>query len=109
MPPSEMTQLHEKVVINCPGYAARDLWKDNDMVPVRGQTGWLIPQPEVDYGLTYRSVQTLSKSDGIMVIALENGDMKGYNDSNEVINRNESEQAVRVIEELYSRFPTNPL
>jgi glycine/D-amino acid oxidase-like deaminating enzyme len=107
--PAELSTLREKVVINCPGYAARDWWKDRDMVPVRGQTGWLIPQPEVNYGLSYRSVQTLSKSDGIMVIALENGDMKGYNDSNESVRRAESEQAVRVLEELYSRFPTNPI
>jgi hypothetical protein len=40
-----------------------------------------------------------------MVIALEHGDMKGYNDANESVRRAESEQAVRVIEELYSRFP----
>jgi len=103
--PAEMAQLKEKVVINCPGYAARHLWKDPAMVPVRGQVGWLIPQPEVKYGLSYRSVQTLSKTDGIMVIALEHGDMKGYNDANESVRRAESEQAVRVIEELYSRFP----
>jgi FAD dependent oxidoreductase len=106
--PSELASLKEKVVINCPGIAARDWWKDKAMVPVRGQTGWLIPQPEVNYGLTYRNVQTLSKSDGIMVIALENGELKGYNDSDESVRRAESERAVRVIEELYSRFPTNP-
>jgi hypothetical protein len=79
------------------------------MVPVRGQTGWLIPQPEVNYGLTYHNVQILSKSDGIMVIALENGELKGYNNSDESVNRAESERAVKVIEELYSRFPVNPV
>ena len=106
--PSELAHLPEKVIINCPGFAARDWWKDKSMVPVRGQTGWLIPQPEVQYGLTYRSVQLLSKSDGIMVIALEYGDMKGYNNGDESPNRAESERAVRVIEELYSRFPPSP-
>ena len=54
--------------------------------------------------MTYRNVQMLSKSDGIMVIALEYGDMKGYNNSDESVNRAESERAVRVIEELNSRF-----
>jgi len=102
--PSELASLKEKVVINCPGFAARDWWKDKSMVPVRGQTGWLIPQPEVNYAMTYRNVQILSKSDGIMVIALEHGDMKGYNDSDESVRRAESERAVRVIEELNSRF-----
>jgi hypothetical protein len=102
--PSELASLKEKVVINCPGFAARDWWKDKSMVPVRGQTGWLIPQPEVNYAMTYRNVQILSKSDGIMVIALEHGDLKGYNDSDESVRRAESERAVRVVEELYSRF-----
>jgi hypothetical protein len=107
--PGELAHLEEKVIINCPGLAARDWWKDQNMVPVRGQTGWLIPQPEVKYGLNYGRVQTLSKSDGIMVIALENGDMKGYNDSNEIPDRAESERAVRVLEGLYSRFRTKPV
>jgi glycine/D-amino acid oxidase-like deaminating enzyme len=106
--PSELASLKEKVVINCPGFAARDWWKDKSMVPVRGQTGWLIPQPEVNYAMTYRNVQILSKSDGIMVIALEHGDLKGYNDSDESVRRAESERAVRVVEELYSRFPAIP-
>jgi FAD dependent oxidoreductase len=106
--PGELAGLPEKVIINCPGYAAHDWWKDKAMVPVRGQTGWLIPQPEVNYAMTYRNVQILSKSDGIMVIALEHGDLKGYNDSDESVRRAESERAVRVIEELYSRFPTVP-
>ena len=107
--PSELAHLPEKVVINCPGFAARDWWKDKNMVPVRGQTGWLIPQPEVNYGLTYHNVQILSKSDGIMVIALENGELKGYNNGGESVNRAETERAVKVIEELYSRFPVNPV
>jgi hypothetical protein len=35
--------LKEKVVINSTGYAARDLWRDKTVFPVRGQTGWLVP------------------------------------------------------------------
>jgi hypothetical protein len=106
--PSELAHLDEKVVINCPGYAAHDWWKDKYMVPVRGQTGWLIPQPEVRYALTYRNVQAMSKSDGVMVIALEHGDMKGYNNSNELPNRAETDRAVKVLEELFSRFTGVP-
>ena len=34
---------------------------------------------------------------------------KGYGSSNEVPDRAEAERAVRVIEELYSRFPANPV
>ena len=107
--PSELGQLKEKVVINCPGYAARGLWKDKNMIPVRGQTAWLIPQPEVNYGLSYGGTSMLSKSDGIMVMhppGPAKGDMVGINDANEVESRQEAEDGVRVIEKLYSRFPT---
>lgn len=110
--PSELGQLKEKVVINCPGYAARDLWKDKFMIPVRGQTAWLIPQPEVDYGLYYGGVAMLSKSDGIMVMGLGlgpvTGDLLGVGDANEVENRQEAEDAVRVIEGLYARMTVLP-
>ena len=105
--PSELAQLNEKVVINCPGYAAKDMWKDKYMIPVRGQTGWLIPQPEVRYGLNYGGTSMLSKSDGIMVLHAPGpvrGDMNGIGNANEVESRQETEDAVRIIEKLYARF-----
>jgi glycine/D-amino acid oxidase-like deaminating enzyme len=103
--PSQLGGLKEKVVINCPGYAARALWKDDSLVPVRGQNGWLIPQPEVNYFFDYKDVSVVSRRDGILIQALEGGDLKGYNDSNERVNRAESVNAVKVIESLYARFP----
>jgi glycine/D-amino acid oxidase-like deaminating enzyme len=104
--PGELAHLKEKVIINCPGYAARDLWKDQSVVPVRGQIGWLVPQPEVDYGLYYHGVSVLSRTDGIVIQMLEGGDMRGYDDANETPDRAESEEGVRRIAELYSRFRT---
>src|SRR5690606_33507551 len=44
--PAELMQLPEKVVIHCAGYGARTLWRDETIVPVRGQIAYLIPQPE---------------------------------------------------------------
>ena len=107
--PGELAHLPEKVIINCPGYAAHDWWKDKAMVPQRGQTEWLIPQPEVNYGVTYRNVQARSKSDGIMVIAVGDAQhAKSWNNSNETPDRAEAEGAVRVMEELFSRFTGVP-
>jgi len=107
--PGELAHLPEKVIINCPGYAAHDWWKDKAMVPQRGQTEWLIPQPEVNYGVTYRNVQARSKSDGIMVIAVGDAQhAKSWNNSNEIPDRAEAEGAVRVMEELFSRFTGVP-
>jgi hypothetical protein len=108
--PDELAHLPEKVIINCPGYAAHDWWKDKAMIPVRGQTEWLIPQPEVNYGFTYRNVECRSKSDGVMVIAIGPEQFaKSWNNGNEIPDRAEAEGAVRVVEELFSRFPANPV
>ena len=101
---SELATLPQKVVINCPGYGARALCRDESIVPVRGQITWLVPQPEVDYGLYYRRVGMVSRRDGIVVQALWGGDMKGYGDDHEVIDRAEAEQAVGVLADLFSRM-----
>jgi D-amino-acid oxidase len=102
--PAEFGQLPQKVVINCTGYGARALMRDETIVPVRGQIGWLIPQPEVTYGLYYNGVSVVSRTDGIVVQALKGGDMRGYNDDHEVADRAESEGAVGVIAELAARM-----
>ncbi|HEX4293842.1 MAG TPA: FAD-dependent oxidoreductase [Rhizomicrobium sp.] len=104
----DVSRLKEKVVINCPGYGARALCKDESVVPVRGQIGWLLPQPEVNYGLYYDGVSVLSRRDGIVVQILEGGDMRGYNDTNETADRAESEDAVRTIARLYEKFGVAP-
>lgn len=101
--PGEFAQLPQKVVINCTGFGARALMRDDSIVPVRGQIGWLIPQPEVNYGLYYRDVSVVSRSDGIVVQWIAGGDMFGYGDDHEVIDRAEAERGVAVLEELYSR------
>ena len=100
----ELGRLKEKVVINCPGYGARALCKDDSVTPVRGQIGWLIPQPEVNYGVFYKDVSMLSRRDGIVVQALWGGDMFGYGDDHEVVDRAETERAVGVLAELYGRM-----
>jgi D-amino-acid oxidase len=102
--PAEFAELKEKVVINCTGYGARDLWKDNSITPVRGQIAWLIPQPEVDYGVFYNGVNILSRRDGIVVQTLAGGDMVGYGDVNETPYPAQAEASVATVAELYSRF-----
>ena len=103
--PGELARLKEKVVINCPGYAARQWWKDQSVTPVRGQIGWLLPQPEVNYGLQYAGVSLLSRTDGIVVQALNGGDMKGYGDDSETPDRAETLTALAKVEQLFeTRF-----
>lgn len=60
--PSELSGVPQKVIINATGYGARALWNDESIVPVRGQIAWLIPQPEVNYGVIYKNALILSSA-----------------------------------------------
>jgi glycine/D-amino acid oxidase-like deaminating enzyme len=100
----DLAALKQKVVINCPGYGARALCRDESVTPVRGQIAWLIPQPEVNYGVIYKNVSMLSRRDGIVVQALWGGDMFGYGDDHETVDRAEAERAVNTLAELYKRM-----
>ena len=102
--PAELAALPQKVVINCPGYGARALWKDESVVPVRGQIAWLIPQPEVNYGVYFGGMGVLSRRDGIVLQMFDGGDMRGYGDDNETPNPAEAQTAVARVAALYAGF-----
>ncbi len=104
--PADLAGLKQTVVINCPGYGARTLWRDTSITPVRGQIAWLIPQPDVNYGVFYNDVFVLSRTDGIVVQDLSGGDMKGYNDDNEAPDRAAAEKVVNVVSDLYAQHWT---
>jgi len=100
--PAELATLKQKVIINCTGYGARALWRDDSIVPVRGQIAWLIPQPEVTYGLYYRGIGTLSRPDGMVVQNSGPDESYGYDDANEQPDRAEAEAAVATIAPLFA-------
>lgn len=102
--PYDLTRLPQKTLINATGYGARALWRDESIVPVRGQLAWLIPQPELQFGISYRDVGLLSRRDGIIVQSSGVNDFAGYNDPNEQPDRAEAEAAVRVIAALMDRI-----
>jgi D-amino-acid oxidase len=41
--------LHETLIFNCTGLGARTLFEDRELMPIKGQLVFLLPQPEVDY------------------------------------------------------------
>ena len=45
----DIAQLEELVVVNCTGLGSRELFGDDEIMPVKGQLTHLMPQPEVDY------------------------------------------------------------
>ena len=104
--PADLIRLPQKVVINATGYGARALWKDESLIPVRGQIAWLIPQPDVHYGVFYKGIQILARRDGIAVQDGGTSEMDGYNDANEQPDRQKAEADVGVAAELFTRMRT---
>ncbi len=74
--PRQFAGLPERTIVNATGYGARALLGDDSVIPVRGQTARLIPQPEVTYGLDYRghNVTMVPRRDGLLVQAQTPGD-----------------------------------
>jgi glycine/D-amino acid oxidase-like deaminating enzyme len=74
--PRQFASLPEGTIVNATGYGARALLGDESIVPVRGQTARLVPQPAVTYGITYRghNLSVVPRRDGILVQAQAEGD-----------------------------------
>ena len=102
--PQEFADLPERVIIHATGYAARDLWRDRTIIPVRGQTGWLVPQPEANYAVRSGNMSAISKGDGVVIMnnspAL--GDMLGVGDSTELPARAPIEEAMASLAQLFT-------
>lgn len=100
--PAELLQLPERTLINATGYGARALFADESIVPVRGQTARLIPQPEVRYSLYTEHLSVVPRSDGILVQVL--GDTGNYNNADITPDRAVSEAAVMQVADLFARM-----
>jgi hypothetical protein len=102
--PAEFATLSQPVILNCTGYAARQLFADESIIPIRGQIGWLVPQPEVRYNLYYQDLIFVSRRDGIVVQTNPLGDDTGWNDPSETPDRAATEDALRRLQNLYDRM-----
>ena len=101
--PRELLKLPERTLINATGYGARALFNDDSIIPVRGQTARLIPQPEVTYGLYTEHLSVVPRSDGLLVQVL--GDTGNFNNADITPNRAASEAAVTQLAEIFARMP----
>jgi glycine/D-amino acid oxidase-like deaminating enzyme len=103
--PQEFAKLPQKTIVNCTGYGARALFKDESIVPIRGQLTRLIPQPELNYSLQYADVFMVPRRDGIVLQYLGGGAAQGWNDSSTEPDRGQAEQAVLAMAKLNSLRP----
>ncbi|RAO76696.1 FAD-dependent oxidoreductase [Dyella jiangningensis] len=100
--PDELQKLPERTIVNATGYGARALFSDESVIPVRGQTARLVPQPEVTYGLRMKDISVVPRSDGIMVQVI--GDAGNFNNADVTPRRADSEAAVRELADLMTRM-----
>jgi D-amino-acid oxidase len=106
--PSDLATLPQKAIVHCTGYGARSLFSDESIIPIRGQIAWLIPQPEVNYGLIYKNLNVLARRDGIVLQLSQQGHATGWNDPNEQPDPAEAHAAVDVLLDLYQRMQPKP-
>lgn len=63
----EVLSLPEDTVFNCSGLGSKELFPDDELVPIKGQLNVLLPQPEVDYNLIAGNLYMFSRSDGVVL------------------------------------------
>ncbi len=99
--PRQFGELKEHTIVNCTGYGARALLGDESIIPVKGQTAKLVPQPEVNYALSYRghNLIVVPRRDGVLVAA--QGE-KDFGNSDTTVDRALSDAAVRRLASLFA-------
>ena len=65
--PADVAALPERLVFNCTGLGARDLFGDQELQPIRGQLAILEPQPEVRYAALGGFGYMFPRADGILL------------------------------------------
>lgn len=64
----ELLALPESLLFNCTGLGARDLFHDDELIPIRGQLCFLLPQAEIDYmTLGPGDIYMFPRHDGVLL------------------------------------------
>jgi glycine/D-amino acid oxidase-like deaminating enzyme len=65
--PAELATLPERVIVNCTGLGARELFGDTELRPARGQLEILLPQNEIQYAFSGEAGYMFPRPDGIVL------------------------------------------
>jgi len=60
-------RLDEPVVLNCTGLGAKALFGDEELVPIRGQLSFLVPQPELQHMYIAGPFYMFPRTDGVVL------------------------------------------
>lgn len=63
--PEDIDTLEQKVVVNCMGLGAGQVFDDKEVYPISGQLACLVPQTEVNYKLATDGAYFITRKDGI--------------------------------------------
>ncbi|RYD18807.1 MAG: FAD-binding oxidoreductase [Verrucomicrobiaceae bacterium] len=64
---AEILALPHPVLFNCTGLGAKELCADPELIPIKGQLTFMIPQPAVDYNLLTEELYMFPRTDGILL------------------------------------------
>ena len=65
---ASLNDLREPAIVNCTGLGARELFGDKELIPVKGQLAFLVPQPEVTYCTTGPAgIYMFPRRDGVLL------------------------------------------
>jgi glycine/D-amino acid oxidase-like deaminating enzyme len=64
----DVLTLDEPVIINCSGLGSRTLFEDAELIPIKGQLTFLLPQTEINYMIIGNGgLYMFPRSDGILL------------------------------------------
>jgi len=63
----EISALPQPVVVNCTGLGAKALFSDEELIPIKGQLTYMLPQPEVNYIVLAGDLYMFPRRDGIVL------------------------------------------
>lgn len=97
--PAKVFELRENIIINCTGYGAKALWRDNALFPIKGQLALLPPQPKLKY-LFGRSGYLFPRKDAVVI-----GGTFEENDDSTTVDVKRCRQLVNFLKLVFSGVP----
>jgi glycine/D-amino acid oxidase-like deaminating enzyme len=64
---NSVLQLKEPVIVNCTGLGAKALFGDEELIPIKGQLSFLVPQPELNYMYIGGGGYMFPRRDGVLL------------------------------------------
>jgi glycine/D-amino acid oxidase-like deaminating enzyme len=63
----DILSLPEPVIVNCTGLGAKELFGDDELIPIKGQLTVLLPEEEVEYATLAPELYMFPRRDGIIL------------------------------------------